>query len=32
VNASYGHRTIFIRDGWVEKDELTGRPFVAATL
>jgi putative ABC transport system ATP-binding protein len=26
VNASYGHRTIFIRDGWVEKDELTGRP------
>jgi putative ABC transport system ATP-binding protein len=31
VNASYGHRTIFIRDGWVEKDELTGRPFVAAT-
>jgi ABC-type lipoprotein export system ATPase subunit len=31
VNASYGHRTIFIRDGWVEKDELTGRPFVTAT-
>ncbi len=31
LNASYGHRTIFIRDGWVEKDELTGRPFVAAT-
>ena len=31
VNASYGHRTIFIRDGWVEKDELTGRPFAAAT-
>ena len=30
VNASYGHRTIFIRDGWVEKDEKTGRPFVAA--
>ncbi len=27
VNASYGHRTIFIRDGWVEKDELTGRPY-----
>ena len=26
VNASYGHRTIFIRDGWIEKDELTGRP------
>jgi putative ABC transport system ATP-binding protein len=26
VNASYGHRTIFIRDGGVEKDELTGRP------
>jgi len=21
VNASYGHRTIFLRDGWVEKDE-----------
>jgi ABC-type lipoprotein export system ATPase subunit len=26
LNASYGHRTIFIRDGWIEKDELTGRP------
>jgi ABC-type lipoprotein export system ATPase subunit len=26
VNASYGHRTIFIRDGWIEKDDLTGRP------
>jgi ABC-type lipoprotein export system ATPase subunit len=25
ANASYGHRTIFIRDGWVEKDEPTGR-------
>ena len=31
LNASYGHRTIFIRDGWVEKDELTGRPFAAVT-
>ena len=30
VNASYGHRTIFIRDGWVEKDELTGRPYATA--
>jgi ABC-type lipoprotein export system ATPase subunit len=30
LNASYGHRTIFIRDGWVEKDELTGRPFAMA--
>jgi len=26
VNASYGHRTIFIRDGWIESDERTGRP------
>jgi ABC-type lipoprotein export system ATPase subunit len=31
VNASYGHRTIFIRDGWIEKDELTGRPREFAT-
>ena len=31
VNASYGHRTIFIRDGWVEKDELTGRPLAVAS-
>jgi len=22
VNASYGHRTIFLRDGWVEREEL----------
>lgn len=32
VNASYGHRTIHLRDGWVERDEPTGRPFVAAAL
>ncbi|MBM3814237.1 MAG: ABC transporter ATP-binding protein [Acidimicrobiia bacterium] len=24
VNAGYGHRTIYIRDGWIEKDEPTG--------
>jgi len=28
VNASYGDRTIFIRDGWIEKDERTQKPAV----
>ncbi|MBM3798166.1 MAG: ABC transporter ATP-binding protein [Acidobacteria bacterium] len=32
VNASYGHRTIHLRDGWVDRDEPTGRPFEAAVL
>ena len=30
VNASYGHRTIFIRDGWIEKDEATAQAAVLA--
>ncbi|MEZ5354128.1 MAG: ABC transporter ATP-binding protein [Bryobacteraceae bacterium] len=31
VNASYGHRTVVIRDGWVESDEPTGRPMPAVS-
>ncbi|MFN7918499.1 MAG: ABC transporter ATP-binding protein [Bryobacteraceae bacterium] len=31
VNATYGHRTIFLRDGWIDKDERTGRPLEAVT-
>jgi ABC-type lipoprotein export system ATPase subunit len=30
VNASFGNRTIQLRDGWVESDEPTGRPVPAA--
>jgi putative ABC transport system ATP-binding protein len=31
VNASYGNRTIFLRDGWIEREERTGKP-VAQTV
>lgn len=31
VNASYGNRTIYIRDGWVEKDEVTQKPVEAGS-